>query len=290
MPRSINQGFADFLTKLTPSSSETQAAKSHRASIESCLKANFAMTRFFRTGSFGNGTSISGYSDVDYFAEIPTKNLKQHSGRTLSSVKEALDKRFPSTGIKVSCPTVLIPFGTMKCESTEVAPCDHVNYENGYRVYEIADGSGGWLRSCPDIHNDFVRSVDQKHNGKVKALIRFIKAWKYYNNVPISSFYLELQITKFCDGESSILYHFDIYTILNNLLNSNLAAMRDPKGVSGLISPCNSDAKWSESISKLRTAVTRANNAKVATSNEKVQDAFYWYNKLFDDKFPNYYY
>ncbi|CAH8208729.1 nucleotidyltransferase domain-containing protein [Vibrio aestuarianus] len=289
MPRSLNQGFSDFLTKLTPSSVESQAAKSHRASIESCLKANYSMTRFFRTGSFGNGTSICGYSDVDYFAEIPTKNLKQDSNSTLSLLKGVLDKRFPRTGVKVSCPTVVVPFGTTKSESTEIAPCDRVTYYKTYPVYEIADGSGGWLRSCPDIHNSYVREVDQKHGGKVKSLIRFIKAWKYYNNVPISSFYLELQVTKFCDSESSIVYHYDIHTVLNSLLGSNLAKMRDPMGVSGLISPCDSDAKWNEAMSKLRTAVTRANNAKVAASDNKIQDAFYWYNMLFDNKFPNYY-
>ncbi|MGR5334299.1 SMODS domain-containing nucleotidyltransferase [Vibrio gigantis] len=289
MPRSLNQGFSDFLTTLTPSSTESQAAKSHRTSIESCLKTNYSMTRFFRTGSFGNGTSISGYSDVDYFAEIPTKNLKQNSSLNLSRVKETLEKRFPKTGVKVSCPTVLVPFGSTKSESTEVAPCDHVSYHQTHRVYEIADGSGGWLRSCPDIHNCYVREVDQKHNGKVKPLIRFIKAWKYYNNVPISSFYLELQVTKFCNSESSVLYHFDIYTVLNNLLNNNLANMRDPMGVSGLISPCESDAKWHEAMSKLRTAVTRANHAKIAASNDRIQDAFHWYNLLFDNKFPNYY-
>lgn len=289
MPRSIDQGFSDFLTKLTPSLTETQAAKSHRASIEACLRSNFSMSRFFRTGSFGNGTSISGFSDVDYFAEIPTYNLKQNSATTLSMVKEALNKRFPNTGVRVSCPTVLLPFGSTKSESTEVAPCDHVSYEGDYRVYEIANGSGGWQRSCPDIHNDYVREVDQKHSGKVKNLIRFIKAWKYYNSVPISSFYLELQVTRFCDGESSILYQFDIYTVLNNLLNSDLASMRDPKGISGLISPCNSDANLDEAMSKLRTAVTRANNAKLAASDGKIQDAFNWYNKLFNDNFPNYY-
>ena len=69
--RTVDQGFRAFLQRLTPTTGESTAAKTHRASIETCLKNNFGMTRFFRTGSFGNGTSISGYSDVDYFAEIP---------------------------------------------------------------------------------------------------------------------------------------------------------------------------------------------------------------------------
>ena len=35
------------------------------------------MTNFFRSGSFGYGTSVSAYSDVDYFAVIPSVNLKK---------------------------------------------------------------------------------------------------------------------------------------------------------------------------------------------------------------------
>lgn len=290
MPRTMSEGFSDFLKRLTPSTVETQKAKSHRASIELCLKNNFGMTRFFRTGSFGNGTSISGYSDVDYFAEIPTSNLKQNSKTTLSQVKVALDTRFPNTGVKVSSPTVLVPFGTNKSESTEVAPCDYVTKNDDFKVYEIADGNGGWLKSCPDAHNAYVRRVNDKHDGKVKPLIRYIKAWKYYQNVPISSFYLELQVTRFCDQESSILYHWDIYTILNKLLSTELASMRDPLGISGMISPCDTKAKYDEAISKLKTATTRATHARDAVSNGQIKDAFFWYDLIYNNNFPNYNY
>ena len=71
MPRTIAQGFDDFLTSIKATKAETALAKSHRASIEACLKSNFGMNRFTRIGSFGNGTNVSGYSDVDYLACIP---------------------------------------------------------------------------------------------------------------------------------------------------------------------------------------------------------------------------
>lgn len=290
MPRTIDEGFKDFLVKLTPSTSETASAKSHRSSIESCLKNNFGMTRFFRTGSFGNGTSISGYSDVDYFAEIPSKNLKQNSSSTLTMVRNVLDIRFPNTGVRVTCPTVLVPFGYNKKDYTEVAPCDHRTTDHGFKIYDIADGNGGWLKSSPDAHNAYVRSIDSKHNGKVKKLIRYIKAWKFYQNVPISSFYLELRIAKYCDDESSILYHYDIKIVLSNLLSSNLAKMNDPLGISGAISPCNTQAQYDDAISKLNTAARRAENALAAIKNDDVKNAFSWYSLLYDGNFTNYYY
>ena len=97
MPRTINEGFQDFLRKLTPSDYENDAAKLHRASIKQCIDSNFGLNRFWRTGSFGNGTSISGHSDVDYMASIPSKSLKENSSSSLSDLRLALATRFPYT-------------------------------------------------------------------------------------------------------------------------------------------------------------------------------------------------
>lgn len=122
----MGKDFLNSIVGFTPTGGESEAAKSHRASIEACLKKNFEIIRFFRTGSFGNGTSIRGYSDVDYFASIPTKNLKQNSDATLRAVRDALDARFPNTDVAVRTPAVLVPFGMDTSESTEVVPVDFI--------------------------------------------------------------------------------------------------------------------------------------------------------------------
>src|ERR1039458_8126834 len=106
MPRTVDEGFRDFLASHTPSEAESEKAKKHRASIEECLRANFTLKRFFRTGSFGNGTSIYSYSDVDYFANVATGDLKENSATTLSKFREILENRFPNTGVHVSSPAV----------------------------------------------------------------------------------------------------------------------------------------------------------------------------------------
>ena len=86
MPRTVDEGFRDFLAKLTPSSGETAAATKHRQSIEQCIRTHFGLNRFWRRGSFGNGTSISGYSDVDYMASIPRQKLKRNSTTSLTDL------------------------------------------------------------------------------------------------------------------------------------------------------------------------------------------------------------
>jgi hypothetical protein len=71
MPRTIEEGFGDFLKRLRATTTESAQVAKHRASIETRLKDDFGLTRFTRIGSFGNGTSISGYSDVDYCVRRP---------------------------------------------------------------------------------------------------------------------------------------------------------------------------------------------------------------------------
>lgn len=289
MPRDINQGFDDFHDKIKTSATETATAKSHRASVEACLKNNFGLNRFTRIGSFGNGTNVSGYSDVDYLACLPTSSLKKSSNRSLSIVRDALDKRFPNTGIKVSTPAVVCPFGTYKSEDTEVVVADYIREDGGFKVYEIADGNDEWMQVSPDAHNYYVAEVDKKHNGKVKPLIRFIKAWKYYRDAPIKSFYLEMRVAKYADGESCIVYDIDVKRILSMLRDNELAAMQDPMGVAGYIYPCKTNALKNDALSKLNTAATRAEKAREAEANGDTKAAFYWWRLLYNDKFPDYY-
>src|ERR1017187_9703261 len=168
MPRTVAEGFRNFLASLTPSSTESLASTSHRVSIEGCLKNNFVLNRLFRTGSFGNGTSISGYSDVDYFASLGRDDLSASSSYTLTRVRDAIDKRFPNTGVRVNCPAVRAPFGTIASETTEIVPADCVSTAGNqkYLVYDIPDCEGGWVRSSPDAHNDYARSTNNKQTGR----------------------------------------------------------------------------------------------------------------------------
>jgi hypothetical protein len=289
MPRTIDEGFRDFLTKLTPSDFEREAAKTHRASIESRLKRDFGLRRFTRIGSFGNGTSISGYSDVDYLASLARDTLTNNSTYSLGKVRDSLIDRFPATGVYVNCPAVVVPFGTTNSETTEIVPADCIEVDGDHLVYDIADCSGGWKRASPDAHNSYVSTTNKKLNSKVKPLIRFLKAWKFYRSVPISSFYLELRTAKYAEGESTIVYDIDVKAVLCRLRDNKLADMRDPMGISGYIPACKTAAQYEDALSKLETAATRAEKARDAEMAGETSDAFYWWRLLYNDMFPTYY-
>lgn len=292
MGKTIEEGFNTLISWLVPLNSEREKSTNHKSTVNSCLTNNFDCSSLFETGSFGNGTGVRHYSDTDYFAVIPTEKLYENSATTLRLVKEALQTTFWSTnGIVVSCPAVKIPFGVYKSEELEVTPCCYnglIETSLGsFRRYEIPNCDGGWMFSSPRAHNEYVEQHDKRLNRKLKPLIQLIKAWKYYNDVPIMSFYLELRVTKYAEKESVIVYDIDVKNFLKKLQENEIADIRDPMGISGLISCCKSSTQKQNALSKLNTAVTRAEKASVAKVNEKIDDAFYWWNLLFNSEFPS---
>lgn len=291
MTKTVEEGFRIFLSRLTPTGVESDAAKQHRASIEACLRTNFGLTSFFRTGSFGNGTSISGFSDVDYFAAIPRENLSQRSSYTLQRIRQALSERFPYTDVRVKTPAVALAFGGGE-EITEVVPADYVSDGSGYggyRIYDIPDVDDLWVRSSPEKHKGWISQLDDKFSGKVKPLIRFAKAWKYYQNVPIHSFYLELRVAKYASEQGRIVYSGDMMFLFKQLLNINLASIQDPMSISGLVQPCTTEAQKEDALSKLNMATIRAEKAWGAEESWDIKSAFYWWDLFFGGNFPSYY-
>jgi hypothetical protein len=259
--------------------------------VKSCLVNNFECYNFFETGSFGNGTGIRHYSDTDYFAVCPTTNLYQSSGTSLRKVKEALQNTFWNTdGIEVNSPAVKIPFGKYASETLEVTPCTYNGMADtpvGSKAsYDIADNEDGWMKSSPQAHIAYVKREDDRLNGKLKPLIQLIKAWKFYDNVPISSFYLELRTTKYAEGETSIIYDMDVKRVMKLLDDNQLASIIDAMGISGYVKACSSDAKKNAALSKLSTGHSRAEKAYEKRESD-LDKCFYWWNMFYNDRFPN---
>lgn len=291
MGRTLEQGFDTLLGRLIPLTSEHNTAARHRGSVKSCLEKNFDCYNFFETGSFGNGTGVRHFSDTDYFAVCKTAKLNQASSVTLRKVKESLQNTFSRTsGIEVKTPAVRIPFGKYKSENLEVTPCDYqglIDTPVGKKaVYDIADYDGTWMKSSPQAHNSYVKKHNDRVNGKLKPLIQLVKAWKFYNNVPIKSFYLELRVTKYAEGESSIIYDIDLRNVMKLLYDNDLASIRDPMGISGLISACSTDVKKQDALSRVSTGYTRAEKA-YQKRNEDLDDCFYWWNMFYNNGFPS---
>lgn len=291
MNSKLAKGFDRFLAQLQPTASEHLKSVSHRSSVTRCLENNWARTRLFETGSFGNSTGVRHFSDTDYFAICPAEAFYENSATTLRRIKETFQYTFPRTQIEVRTPSVRISFGVHASEILEITPAcfnQLIVTPGGKRYsYFIPNYNGGWMVSCPSAHNAYVDKQNKRLGGKLKPLIRLMKAWKFYNNVPITSFYLELRITKYAEKKSSIVFDIDIRNILKLLCENGLPRLQDPMGFSGYVSPCKTESKWKTAMSKLTVGYSRAIHA---CENRTIRPdlAYYWWQKFYNQEFPTY--
>jgi hypothetical protein len=290
MPRTsgetLEQVFAEFHASLKPRPGESKRVRKHRAAIRACLVSGFELRTFSQCGSFGNGTSIARFSDTDYLAHMPVSQFSTNSKEMLGRVRATLKQRFPQTDIRVNSPAVKVPFGSLPSETTEVVPGKQCGKtETGHAIYEIADGAGGWMRTSPNAHNAYVRARNEILKGRLKPLICFMKAWKYFNGVPVSSFYLEMRTAQYMANKATVVYDRDLAGLFARLAEG-LSDLRDPVGVSGLIRPCSTPTKATETCSKLATGAGRADKALCAASRGDVTAASKWWRLLFAGRFP----
>ncbi len=290
MAYDIPSGFDKFIANIRSSRAEVAAAAGHRASIQAKLQAEFGLSAFFRTGSFGAGTSIYGFSDVDYFAVLPTANLMADSGATLRAMASALRERFPQTAnIRVNGPAVQLPFGLDGAEHTEVIPVDATGKTLlGFRQFEMPDGNGGWKFSAPESHKDFVDFHDKRLEFRLKPLIRCIKAWKFYRSVPIRSFYLEMFVTRCMMHERTIIYSIDVCNILSQLSHYGFQDLIDPRFPDMTIAGCSTPLLRLEASRHAASAAQWARNARTAEEQGRIADAFGRWNIVFNGTFPAY--
>ncbi|WP_372399824.1 nucleotidyltransferase [Azospirillum sp. HJ39] len=286
----IDEAFDLLIKWVVPSETETTKAASHRASIELCLKSNFGMNNFFRTGSFGHGTSLRGYSDVDYFAVIPREKLKNDSSATLRELCQALAKRFPNTSVYVDSPAVSVAFGTEKWERHEITPVDFL-YQNqtlGYRVYDMPNRLGGWMRSSPEGLKSYTNTQNDRLSKKAKQVIRLVKLWNRYSDAKIRSVYIDMRVSEYLSSETHVLYPHDVLRSLRYIQETGLSPMSDPLKLGDDIAPCSEALKLS-ALSKINTAISRAEKAIEADREGRISEAFEWWDKFYFGNFPGRY-
>jgi hypothetical protein len=288
MARTVEEGFDAFLSRLIPTEAQRTAGASHRASVKGALEARLSVRRILETGSFTHGTGIRGRSDIDALVSL-SGDRPGSSYTSLSWVKDALSERFPSTPVKIRRPAVVVEFGA-GYETWEVIP-GFLTARGGadQYVYDVPSPTvlGGWIDSAPRVHLDYVNLANKKPSkGDAKSLARLLKAWKYYRNVPVSSFYLEMRCAQHVRAVNTYIHMWDLCEVLESLHAHQLAAMNDPSSAAGRIRACSSDSNREDALTKLSRAATRARNALEAHKDGKTDHAFYYLDKLFAGNFP----
>lgn len=188
MARSVSDAFSVLLGRLTPTQAERDTAASHRTSVYKALDDQLDVVAKWETGSFKHGTAISGHTDVDVLVSL--RGPKPPSSDTaLSKVRSVLSRRFVLTPVVVRRPAVVVQFG--RRQEWELVPTYIKSTAGQHFTYDSPAPGGNWMTTAPTAHAEYVDGSNSK--GGAKRLARLMKAWKYYNDVPVSSFYLEMR-------------------------------------------------------------------------------------------------
>ncbi len=288
MARSVREGFDVFLQRLIPTETQRLAKERHRSSVETCLNSRVTVKRYREIGSFTHGTGVRNHADADLLVSLGGTQPGS-SDTALGWIKTALQAGFPYTSIYIRRPAVVIDFAGGE-ERWEITPGFLRSRNNGDPyVYNIPAADRGWMTSAPVEHISYVNSINNTIGiaGAAKKLARLAKAWKYYNSVPISSFYLEMRAAQHMKTQTGWSAVWDICLLLEKLEGHALADMNDPMGITSRFAPCSSAAKKTEALSKLHTGATRARKALDAYNGGTVDTAFYYLDLLFGGQFPS---
>lgn len=248
------EGFEQYLNACAPTDWHRAEVRRYRERIFNAMSGAFNVVGMFQSGSFQHGTGVMPWSDVDYMVRIMFTDRPASSTTVLNKMYDVLKQEFAGEtwDIHVDRPSVTLRFNALITDY-EVTPAYLLRgSEDDDIVFNIPASAGGWREAAPKAHNKFVSRMDTKHNGGVRELARLLKAWKYEKWVPISSFYLEMRAAEYGKNHDSIWTLEALREVVNNAINSNLAAMNDPAGLVSRVSPCSSEGDRTRSLTHLR--------------------------------------
>jgi hypothetical protein len=289
VPKTLDDGFRSFIDGVTPDSDMPDVPEDFRERIMDCLNDDFGLYAFFLGGSLLSGTHLRGYDGVDYFASLDEGQLPSNSDLFLGEVGRVLGACFTDRDVTVQAPAVVVPIDPGGGRVIRVVPARLAGRTPaGHCLYAVADGLGDWMTSSPDAHSAYVEALDSDREDKLRPLIRIIKAWKRFRDVPVSSFYLELQCVTHVVGERMIVYTVDVRNVFELLWQDQFADVHDPKGISGLVPARLTYAGKKTAIARLRTALYHVSRAQEAAEAGNVEEAFVYWNRTFRGHFPAY--
>ncbi|MEV3993210.1 nucleotidyltransferase [Streptomyces sp. NPDC049837] len=282
----ISEAFSEYLKAKTPKKWERDEVTKYRARIHEVLSDEYGVLNFFQSGSFSNGTGITQKSDVDYFTRIPIGRKTVLPSSFLSAMRAVLKRElWEAFDVWVSRPTVSIDFRQLVTQY-EVTPAFYCRTgANGHDVFLIPGPGNTWRESAPKAHLEYVRAADGDHGGKVKGLARLLKAWKYENSVPISSFYLEMRAAQYGSSIDNFTYPSALPSMVRTMISNELRSMNDPAGLVNRITPCGSET---DRLSALRSLKVSLPHLLTAYDKWTVDDweASQEYQKVFGSSFP----
>lgn len=226
---SVTNRFEAFVSNITLTDAQKAAGSGSRTSVVKALNAHYwgvdsGTSNSKYVGSWAKLTRIRPPRDVDVIFTLPTAVYHKFEGRSgnkqsqvLQEVKAVLLSKFPYTDIRGDGPVVKIPFAAY---NVELAPAFSL-VGGGYWVC-MTDSGGYYKKADYDAEFDLIKSSGDRTKGNTRNLIKMMKCWQGYCEVPLKSFWIELIAVEFLNGweyrdKSKLYYDFMVRDFLKHL-------------------------------------------------------------------------
>ena len=128
----------------------------------------------------------------------------------------------------------------------------------------------------------------RESRGKLKFVARLVKFWATCRTpqTPLLSFHIELLLahSRLCTGGKG--YARCVAETLGLLSDRQLAGLRDPVGISAIVSAAKTEAQRRQALSAVGAAAERAARAVVAEETRRLEEAYRLWNLVFNGHFP----
>lgn len=181
-------------------------------------------------GSYGKGTNIRPARDVDVVFKMPWTEFSESTSfynaqsYLLQKIKRILKEKYPDTDMRGDGQVVVVNFSSN--HFVEVVPSFEFNSSNLSGKFYIPDTNNGgkWKLADPRSEIKQISDSDELTNGNTCNLIRMIKKWQSFCNVPIRSLVIELRVVNFLKkyeyaSYDSIYYDWMVRDFFKELLN-----------------------------------------------------------------------
>jgi hypothetical protein len=200
----VRQRFRQFLDNLALTDSQRQDGETKQAGIRNCLNRYYYgyaadSANGLLIGSWGKGTQIRPPRDVDLIFLLPAevywrldKRFGNKQSQLLQEVKAALALTYPQTTMRQDGQVVIVPFNSMAIEVVPGFRC-----EDGSIIVCDTNNGGRYITSTSEAEERDVSLSDSAWVGNTRALVRMMKQWQDFRNVPLKSFKIERLVVEF---------------------------------------------------------------------------------------------
>lgn len=289
----VADAFKTLLDRIQPLASEIQKAAGYAHTIKRRLEETLALKKFETVGSHSRETAVRKHSDVDYFAILSRDEARWGTGwvstdTLLKRVRDQLSQRYPQTVVRRDQQAVTVRFLGGEY-GVDVVPAIYSGpSQDGWPIYAIPNGGGGWLNTSPPLHGRYIKEADKRSVSKLTRTTQFVKWWRVCRTpqVPMMSFHLEILLAakEICVGPKS--YARCLAETFHLLHERECRPFRDPMKLSGDIPAVTTEFQRKVAMTSVDHALDHASRAIYAEEHGNQAEAWRQWNIVFNDQFP----